>query len=85
MNQYVFVKPGERLFVLTDKNPTASADVHVLEITDDGIQLFDELCTNECCNLTHDGKDLLSAYKECNEERVAAGQEPEVATTDEDL
>lgn len=83
MNQYVFVEPGERLFVLTSNNPTASADVHVLEITDYGIQLFDELCTNECCNLTHDGKDLLSAYKECNERCLAVGQEPDVATGDD--
>jgi hypothetical protein len=56
MNQYVFLNPGERQFVLTDKTPSCSADVHVLEITDDGVKLFDELCTNECCNLTHDGK-----------------------------
>lgn len=70
-NTYVFLEPGETLFLMHRPNGNDTQVVKV-EVNDNGIGLttYEELCENKVLNLTCTNKDLLTAYREENEAKL---------------
>jgi hypothetical protein len=85
MNHYLFVKPGERVFIMLDELAGDNDHTYVLEVKLPTTTFHDELrfdheppkveghevlSLHDCINATTDGSDLLSAYQRNHEQRL---------------
>jgi hypothetical protein len=83
-NQYVYLKPNEKLFVMHKLLFPHTSFSHVVEectipATDDGLSV--RWCAgiepSEVCNLTSDGQSLLDGFQLANEAKLNPGKQEE--------
>jgi hypothetical protein len=77
VNRYVFLRPGEKLFVIHKSVSSHAKFEYVVgecavNDADDGLEVkwVAGLETNEVCNLTAEGNSLLDGFRESNEARL---------------